>query len=252
MPQKSKRRSQSAAAIRSRWAKKNIDQADDVFNPEISINVLDIDEDKKEKDILKNKISILDIGNLFEIIRQETSLRSLSVLLHLSLMYFDIPWRKIDSFLKDIGGLSAESCNKWSRILIEEDLEEFLEDNRGGKHGESFFDIYPELEILAKLYAVEACKRKAASFTCSELAKHLDEQYYKLTGEVRIAFIRFFYTFHICRSKIRKNLFDRKEPVILIYIGGVANSIRILLSLTGKVMKDRMLFKLAQNSLKIF
>jgi hypothetical protein len=188
MPQKSKRRSQSAAAIRSRWAKKNIDQSDDVFNSEISINVPDIDEDKKEKDILKNKISILDIGDLFEIIRQETSLRSLSVLLHLSLMYFGIPWRKIDSFLKDIGGLSAETCNKWSTSLIEQDLEGFLEDNRGGKHGEGFFDIYPELENLAKLYAVEACKRKSASFTCSELAEYLDDQYYELTGEVRIAF----------------------------------------------------------------
>jgi hypothetical protein len=169
-------------------AKKNIDQSDDVFNPEIPTNVPDIDEDKKEKDILKNNISILDIGNLFEIIKQDTSLRSLSVLLHLSLMYFGIPWRKIDSFLKDIGGLSAQSCNKWSRILIEEDLEEFLEDNRGGKHSESFFDIYPELESLAKLYAVEACKRKAASFTCSELAEYLDDQYYEVTGEVRFAF----------------------------------------------------------------
>jgi hypothetical protein len=188
MPQKSKRRSQSAAAIRSRWAKKNIDQSDDVFNTEISINVPDIDEDKKEKDILKNNINILDIGNLFEIIKQDTSLRSLSVLLHLSLMYFGIPWRKIDSFLKDIGGLSAQSCNKWSRILIEEDLEEFLEDNRGGKHSESFFDVYPELESLAKLYAVEACTRKAASFTCSELAEYLDDQYYEVTGEVRFAF----------------------------------------------------------------
>ncbi len=177
-----------SSSYRKSLAKKNIDQSDDVFNPEIPTNVPDIDEDKKEKDILKNNISILDIGNLFEIIKQDTSLRSLSVLLHLSLMYFGIPWRKIDSFLKDIGGLSAQSCNKWSRILIEEDLEEFLEDNRGGKHSESFFDIYPELESLAKLYAVEACKRKAASFTCSELAEYLDDQYYEVTGEVRFAF----------------------------------------------------------------
>ncbi|CAF1240634.1 unnamed protein product [Adineta ricciae] len=100
-------------------------------------------------------------------------------------MYFGVPWRKIDLFLKDIGGLSAQSCNKWSRILIEEDLEEFLEDNRGGKHSESFFDIYPELESLAKLYAIKACKRKAASFTCTELAEYLDDQYYKVTGEVK-------------------------------------------------------------------
>jgi len=192
MPQKSRRRCQSAAAIKSRWAKKNIDRPDDVFNPELSINMHDLNEDNKEKDFLKNKISILDIGNLFGAIAEETSLRSLSVLIYLSLMYFGLPWRKIDLFLKDIGALTAQTCNKWSTTLIEEELEEFLEDNRGGKHDESFYDIHPELENLAKLYALDACKRKAASFTCSELAGYLDEQYYELTGEVRIGFIIFF------------------------------------------------------------
>ncbi len=53
-------------------------------------------------------------------------------------------------------------------------------------------------------------------------------------------------------SKIRNSLFDQKEPAVLIYIGGVANSIRILLSLTGKVMKDRMLLKFEQNSFVVF
>ena len=32
----------------------------------------------------------------------------------------------------------------------------FFEDNRGGKHGLTFFDIYPELENMAKLYALES------------------------------------------------------------------------------------------------
>ncbi len=44
MPQISKRRSQAIAAIKSRWAKKNTDRSDDVFNPEISINVHDFNE----------------------------------------------------------------------------------------------------------------------------------------------------------------------------------------------------------------
>ena len=159
-------------------------------------SVSNLDEDRKEKDILKNKISILDIGILFEIIRQQTSIRSLSVLLHLPLMYFGIPWRRVDSFLKDIGGLGAKSCNKWSKRLCEEDLEEFLEDNRGGKHGEGFFYIYPELQSLAKLCAIETCKRKSPSFTCLELEEYLDDQYYELTEEVRIAF----HSFLLCIS----------------------------------------------------
>ncbi len=87
MPQKSRRRCQSAAAIKSRWAKKNMHRPDDVFNPELSINMHDLNEDNKEKDFLKSKISLLDIGNLFGAIAEETSLRSLSVLIYLSLMY---------------------------------------------------------------------------------------------------------------------------------------------------------------------
>ena len=198
MGPKSKRRSQSAAAIRSRWAKqKNIDPSADVFNPDISINVPDLNENKRGTNFLKNNISILDIGNLFGAVAEETSIRSLSVLVYLSLMHFGLPWRDIDLFLKDIGGLSAEICNKWGKILIEEDLEEFLKDNRGGKHDESFYDIYPELENAAKLYALNGCKRKSASFTCSELAAYLDDEYYKLTGEVRFGFIIFCFFNHI-------------------------------------------------------
>lgn len=76
----------------------------------------------------------MDIGNLFEALLEETSIRPLCVLVYLSLVYFGKPWRDIDLSLKAIGGLTAETCNKWSAYIIEQDLEEFLQDNRGGKH----------------------------------------------------------------------------------------------------------------------
>ncbi len=94
-------------------------------------------------------------------------------------------WRKADLFLKEIGAHSAKSCNKWSKVFINGALEDFLEDGRGGKRGESFFDVYPELETMGKLYALEGCTRKTASFTSLELAQYIDKQYYELTGEVR-------------------------------------------------------------------
>ncbi|CAF1597815.1 unnamed protein product [Adineta ricciae] len=185
MPQKSKRRSQSAAAIKSRWAKKNVDLLDDGFVPDIPTDLHDSNENNKENNCLKNKMSVLDIGNLFEALSEETSIRPLSVLVYLSSVNFGIPWRDIDLFLKAIGGLTAKTCNKWSTDIIEQDLEEFLQDNRGGKDEESFYDTYPELENLAKLYALNGCKRKSASFTCSELASYVDDEYYKLTGETK-------------------------------------------------------------------
>ncbi|CAF1595313.1 unnamed protein product [Adineta ricciae] len=107
---------------------------------------------------LKNKVSILDIGQLFEAIKQEKSSRSLS--------YFRLPWRETDLVLKAIGGVRAKSYSKWGIILVEQDLEGFFEDNRGGKHDVSFYDIYLELENLVKLYALDAY-----------------EQYYDLVGQ---------------------------------------------------------------------
>ena len=90
----------------------------------------------------------------------------------------------MDIFLKQLGAFSAETCNRWSEVFIQGDLDEFFEDNRGGKHGLSFFDIYPELENMAKLYALESCKGKSASFNVLELAQYLDKQYYESTEEV--------------------------------------------------------------------
>ena len=133
---------------------------------------------------LVGNIDASDIGDLFEILKNQTSIRSLSILVYLSLTYFGVSWRKVDIFLKQLGALSAETCNRWSEVFIQGDLDEFFEDNRGGKHGLSCFDIYPELENVAKLYALESCKRKSASFNALELAQYLDKQYYESTGEV--------------------------------------------------------------------
>ena len=100
-------------------------------------------------------------------------------------MYFGVFWRKVDSLLKQIGSLSAETSNKWSEIFIGQDLDDFLENNRGGKRSQSFYDTFSEMENAAKLYALESCKRKSASFTAMKLAEYLDRQYYELMGEVR-------------------------------------------------------------------
>ena len=70
-------------------------------------------------------------------------------------------------------------------IFLSGDLDEFLEDGRGGQREPSFYDFFPELENMAKLYTLEACQMKSASFTSLELAQYLDKQYYDLTGEVR-------------------------------------------------------------------
>ena len=141
---------------------------------------------EQEKFLLKDKINILDIGDLFEIVKNQTSTRSLSVLIYLSSTYFGVSCRKTDLFLRQIGSFGAETCHRCGEIFLNGDLDEFLEDGRGrGQREPSFYDVFPELENMAKLYALEACQMKSASFTSLELAQYLDKQYYDLTGEVR-------------------------------------------------------------------
>ena len=69
------------------------------------------------------------------------------------------------------------------QIYANEDLEKFCADERGGKQTPAFYDIYPDLEICARQFAVEAASRKDASFTVQELAEHIDDQYYLLRNE---------------------------------------------------------------------
>ncbi|CAF4578463.1 unnamed protein product [Rotaria socialis] len=91
-----------------------------------------------------------------------------------------------DNSEEQIGSLGARTCHKWSEIFISGDLDEFLEDGGGGKREPGFFDVFPELENMAKLYALEGCQRKAASFTSLELAQYVDKQYYDFTGETKV------------------------------------------------------------------
>lgn len=49
---------------------------------------------------LKDKINIVDIGDLLELIKSQVFLRTISVLLYLSLTYFGASWRNADLFVK--------------------------------------------------------------------------------------------------------------------------------------------------------
>ncbi|CAF4222987.1 unnamed protein product, partial [Rotaria sordida] len=54
-------------------------------------------------------------------------------------------------------------------------------EGRGGKRTSSFYDIFPDIESLAKAYSVRRCTAKAADFDAFELSKFIDDQFYILT-----------------------------------------------------------------------
>ena len=179
MLHKTKRKYRATIAATSRWTTDSVSISAEDSDEEIIMDLNNFSEKNQLELPLRRNIDVSDIGDLFEVVKNQTSVRSLSILVYLSLMYFGVTWGKVDIFLKQLGALSAETCNRWREIFIEGDLDEFFEDNRGGKHGLSFFDIYPELENVAKLYVLEFCERKSTSFNAVELAQYLNRQYYK-------------------------------------------------------------------------
>ncbi|CAF1537313.1 unnamed protein product, partial [Didymodactylos carnosus] len=60
----------------------------------------------------------------------------------MTLRRFGHSWRSIDGFLKDIGAMTAKTSHKWADVLINQDFDEFNYDSRGGKRGDSFFDLW--------------------------------------------------------------------------------------------------------------
>ncbi|CAF1572392.1 unnamed protein product [Didymodactylos carnosus] len=91
------------------------------------------------------------------------------------LRHLKLSFRDSHSFMHSIGDLTAKIRQKWSRIFIYKDLEEFTNDERGGgKTSDSFYDTFPEVEFEARAYGFSA---KAGSVVDEELADFVDKNY---------------------------------------------------------------------------
>ncbi len=124
------------------------------------MEISDADESDTNYSNFKDKIQISDVADLFEYCKNDCNIRYLSVLLYLTLRYFDISYKTAHTFLKDIGGLTDETAHKWANAFLDGKFDDFVGDARGGKRGDSFYDIYPELEQDARTFAVLECEKK--------------------------------------------------------------------------------------------
>ncbi|CAF4609996.1 unnamed protein product, partial [Rotaria sp. Silwood2] len=123
--------------------------------------------------------------DVFEFCKNQCNVRYLSVLIYLTLRYFDISYKTTHTFLKDIGGLTGEVAHKWSNIFMNEKFDEIVGDARGGKRGDSFYDVYPELEQDARIFAVLECQKKAPSFKVYDLAQFIDKRFYEINNVIK-------------------------------------------------------------------
>ena len=91
-------------------------------------------------------------------------------MIYMLLRHLEYSWRETDELLATIGSMKCETAHKWADLYLNGDFEEFIGENRGGQRTQSFFDVYPELELEARAFVVEECSKKASSFTVESLA----------------------------------------------------------------------------------
>ncbi|CAF1419810.1 unnamed protein product [Rotaria sordida] len=152
----------------------------------------------------KDKVTLHEISDIFELCKNKCNSKFISVLIYMTLRYFDITWRDCDIFLKEIGALSSRTCHKWVEIFISEDLDSFCGDNRGGKRTTEFYDVYPEIELAAKSYSIERCANKSADFTALDLAIFIDQNYYELTNTTKDKNTNLIRSVPSCRLDLRR------------------------------------------------
>ncbi|CAF4730061.1 unnamed protein product, partial [Rotaria sp. Silwood2] len=78
--------------------------------------------------------------------------------------------------------MTAQTSHKWAVVFIKGDYEEFSSDSRGGKHTDSFYDTFHEIEADARSFVVQACSRKSGDFKAMDLAQFIDIKYYEVIG----------------------------------------------------------------------
>ena len=96
-----------------------------------------------------------------------------------------LSWRCTDRILANIGAYRCQAAHKWTDIFLTGNFTVFIYESRGGKHSDSFYNVFPELEAVGRAFAVDACSRKEADFSAANFAKFIDAKYYELTQTVK-------------------------------------------------------------------
>ena len=144
------------------------------------------DEESGDESDFTSKLDIPTVGDLFQLCKTACGSRKISVLLYMLLRHLGHKWAQIDDLFQAIGAYRCETAHKWAKVFINYDREVFDEQGRGGKHCSSFYDMFPDLETEAKVFAFESCSQKSADFTTLDLANFIDTKFYEITQTVKV------------------------------------------------------------------
>ncbi|CAF1069722.1 unnamed protein product [Didymodactylos carnosus] len=129
-----------------------------------------------------NKQISTDIGDLYTLCAQQCHAKFLSTMIYMILRHLNLSWRDTDQFLSSFGTISILTCHKWAKTFLCKDFNDFVNKNRGEKHTDGFYDVFPELKIQGRAFVVDACSQKSSSFKAADLATFIDERYYKINN----------------------------------------------------------------------
>ena len=182
MPHKSRRQSQCLNAAKQHWSNETCASSDD---NSFSMGIDDEIEADENYDF-RDMIQIHHITDIFELCKDQYNIRYLSVFIYLTPRHLNISYQEPCTFLKHVGSLSGQIAHKWSDPFLHGRFDEFVGDGRGGKLGDSFNDVYPELEVEARAFSVLQCQQKTASFTEYDIAQFIDKRYHEIANTNKI------------------------------------------------------------------
>ena len=99
------------------------------------------------------------------------------------LRHLDFKYDFISFILKSFNCINVKYAHLWAESILEDGVEIVLTDQRGRYERTDFYEMYPELETEAKLFALINASKKNASFTVKSLAIFITERFQELTGE---------------------------------------------------------------------
>ena len=134
-----------------------------------------------EDNLNENSISEEIMGGLLDLVFSDNSIRNVSVFSFGLLMKFGINFSEIQKFFATIG-LQKAGTSRDNLIKLKK---EGLEKKSGGYRSSSFYDDFPEIETLAKVFVSEKSQKKSCCFKVLDLCEYIDTLFYEISNTVK-------------------------------------------------------------------
>ena len=78
--------------------------------------------------------------------------------------------------------MNIKHAHEWFRTVVEAGAPFLLDDERGKYKREEFYEMYPEIKLPARAFALENANKKAAILTVKSLANFVTKEFEKITN----------------------------------------------------------------------